>query len=99
MFRLGMKFTLGRRIVDWEVTGERAGNAHGWRTDHRQRWLLAMLVCRARRLPCWLPWEWARCMCRCALLVDSAIGGRPLSADQRVILFAIRLPRIVAAAS
>jgi len=80
-----------------EIAAAQASIAHRGREQSRQRWLLGILfvslvlamVVAARLGAVHVP---PRAM------VESAIGFRPLSADQRVILLAIRLPRIIAAA-
>ncbi len=79
-----------------EITDESAGAANGWALERRQHWLLGILSASlvlamlaaagfgAVHVPVWL-------------LVRSVIGGGSLSADQRIILLTIRLPRILAA--
>ena len=80
----------------WEVTEASAEPSHGWVQERRQWWLLgplaallvlAVLVAAgmgAVHVPAWH-------------LIGSLIDGESLSADQRIILFTIRLPRIAAA--
>ena len=80
----------------WEVTEECVESPHGWALEYRHRWLLVILAVLlvlavlvaagvgAVHVPVWH-------------LLGSVIGGESLSADQRVIIFTIRLPRIVAA--
>ena len=80
----------------WEVTEEYVESPHGWALEYRHRWLLAILAVLlvlavlvaagvgAVHVPVWH-------------LLGSVIGGESLSADQRVIIFTIRLPRVVAA--
>jgi iron complex transport system permease protein len=74
-----------------------ASVARGWAHDYKQQWLLgglsvslvlAMVVASgmgAVHVPV-------------SQLVESALGIRPLSDDQRMILLVIRIPRIIAAA-
>jgi iron complex transport system permease protein len=80
-----------------EVAEVQASVARGWAHDHKQQWLLgglsvslvlAMVVASgmgAVHVPV-------------SQLVESALGIRPLSDDQRMILLVIRIPRIIAAA-
>ncbi len=80
----------------WKVARERAGSARGPQHDRRQLWLLAMLFAAlALAMLAALGMGAVRVPLRA--LLESATGFRPLSGDQRVILFAIRLPRIIAA--
>ena len=79
-----------------EVAREQAGNARGGQHDRRQLWLLAMLLA-ALALAMLVALGMGAVRVPLRALVESATGFRPLSADQRVILFAIRLPRIIAA--
>ena len=78
------------------ASGIEAGR-HAWTLERRHGWLLGMLAVLlvlaalvaadvgAVHVPVWQ-------------LVRTAIGGGSICADQRIILFNIRLPRIVAAA-
>jgi iron complex transport system permease protein len=79
-----------------EVAEERTGIAHRGKQERRQRWLLAVLfVSLGLAMLAALGMGAVRVPLRA--LVESAFGIRPLSEEQHVILFAIRLPRIIAA--
>src|ERR1035441_6258419 len=88
---------LGRRMVVIEAAERQASIAHQGRQQSRQRWLLGILLA-SLVLAMLAASGMGAVKVPLRLLVESAIGFRPLSADQRVILLAIRLPRILAAA-
>lgn len=80
-----------------EVAEEQAGSAYRGEQEHRQRWLLAILfVSLALAMLAALGVGAVSVPPRA--LVESVFGIRPLSEEQHVILFSIRLPRIIAAA-
>jgi iron complex transport system permease protein len=83
-------------VASGQAVKDQAGNAHGWQHDRRRLWLLGMLLA-ALALAMLVALGMGAVRVPLRDLVESAIGVRPLSEDQRVILFAIRLPRIIAA--
>jgi iron complex transport system permease protein len=80
-----------------EVTKADASITHGRRQDRRQHWLLTILVVLLV-LAMLVAAGMGAVTVPLRLLAESTIGVRHLSGDQRTILLAIRLPRILAAA-
>ncbi len=81
-----------------EVTEARTGATRGSSQERRQFWLpalLAALLVLATLVAAGV----GAVPVPLRLLVRSAFGLSQLSADQSIILFSIRLPRIIAAAS
>ncbi|MGP8188292.1 MAG: FecCD family ABC transporter permease [Terracidiphilus sp.] len=80
-----------------EVAAERTGIAQRWGRDRRQLWLLVFLLA-ALALAMLFALGVGAVSVPLRAVVESALGIHPLSEDQRIILFSIRLPRIIAAA-
>jgi len=79
-----------------EVTETHTGFVYGRARDRRQRWLLAILSV-AVAVAVLVASGLGAVHLPVSQVARSMMGGGALSADQRVILFTIRLPRIVAA--
>ena len=80
-----------------EAAERQASIAHQDRQESRQQWLLGILLALLA-LAMLAAAGMGAVSVPLRLLMESAAGFKPLSADQRVILMAIRLPRILAAA-